>query len=81
MNQIRIPQWVFRLLVAGIFVLPVTICVLWAVSLLLGNMDDHGGERALRYVALAGGIVMVIDLICLVVAQAVNSLADTEDSE
>ncbi len=81
MSQIRIPQWVFRLLVAGIFVLPVTICVIWVVSLLLGEMGDPPGERALRYIALAGGILVVVDLICLVVAQAVNSLADTDEGE
>lgn len=81
MSQTRIPRWVFRLLVAGVIVLPITICVIWAVSLLLGAMDDPAGAHVLRYIALAAGILWAVDLICLVLAQGVSSLSETDQTE
>ena len=81
MSQLRIPGWVFRLLVAAAIVLMITICVIWAVSLLLGEMGDTPGQRALRYVALAAGVLVVVDLICLVLAQGLNALDQKDKGE
>jgi hypothetical protein len=55
-------------------VLPVAIVVVAAVGWLLAAMDDAAGGAALGRVALALGIAWVIDLVCLVLAQAINSL-------
>ena len=81
MGQMPVPRWVSRVLVAGALVLPITICVIWAVSLLLGEMDDPVGERVLKYVALAAGILLTVNLICLVLIQGLNSLDETDESE
>ena len=66
MSQQMVPRWVLRLLIAGVLVLPIAICVIWAVSLLLGVMDDPSGLQVLRYIALGAGILLAIDLIGLV---------------
>lgn len=55
-------------------VLPVAIVVVVAAGWLLGAMGDEAGARGLDRMALALGILWVIDLVCLVVAQAINTL-------
>lgn len=61
-------------LVTAACTLPVAIVVVAAVGRLLGAMDDAGGAHALDRVALALGIVWVIDLVCLVLAVAITAL-------
>lgn len=46
---------------------------------LLVKLGDATGGKVLKYVALACGVLLVIDLVCLVLAQAVNSLADSDE--
>ena len=55
-------------------VLPVATLVVVAVGRLLGAMADEAGAAALDRIALALGILWVIDLVCLVLAQAINTL-------
>lgn len=55
-------------------VLPVAIALLWAVSRLLLAMQDAAAATVLDRVALALGLVWVLALVCLVLAQALNSL-------
>jgi hypothetical protein len=69
---------VFPLLVAAIL-LPITICVVAGVAALLGAMGDDSGAGALRWIALAGGIVWVIDLVCLLVLLAISAIGGGED--
>ncbi len=61
-------------LVTAACVLPVAIVVVVATGWLLGALDDAAGARGSNRVALALGIVWVIDLVCLVVAQAIHTL-------
>ena len=79
MNQKLIPPRGVMLLVGAAVALPVAVCVVLAVSALLGAMNDTAGGRVLIYVGWAFGVIWVIDLICLVVALALNSLADGDD--
>lgn len=81
MSQQLVPRWIIRLVVAGALVLPIAICVILAVSLLLGAMDDPLGGNVLKYIALGVGIFWAVDLICLVLVQALNSLTDTDRGE
>jgi hypothetical protein len=55
-------------------VLPVATLVVVAVGRLLGAMADAAGAAALDRIALALGILWTIDLVCLVLAQAINTL-------
>ena len=66
-------------LLAAAVVLPIAVCVLVALGRLLAAMDDAGGAAVLDWIALAIGAVWVLDLVCLVLAQAVNSLAEQDD--
>ncbi|MGD9721783.1 MAG: hypothetical protein AB7O59_05155 [Pirellulales bacterium] len=55
-------------------IVPVAIVVIVAVGWLLGAMHDEAGAWAAQRVALALGVVWVIDLVCLLVALAINTL-------
>ena len=68
-------------LVAGALILPVAVCVTLGVGLLLGAVGDSAGGAVLSRIALSGGIVWVIDLICLVVVQALSMLFRSDNSE
>jgi len=57
-------------------VLPIGVCVILALGELLGAMGDSAGGVVLDRVALATGVLWVVDLICLVLALGVNSLID-----
>jgi len=67
------------LLVAGLL-LPVAICVIVALAALLTAMQDAAGGAALRYVALAGGVLWIVDLVAIVLLQAIDAL-DRPDEE
>jgi uncharacterized membrane protein YhaH (DUF805 family) len=66
---------VFLLLVGGL-VLPIAISLILALATLLTAMGDAIGGQVLQYIALACGIFWMIDLVCLLLAQGLNSLAD-----
>jgi hypothetical protein len=70
----------YPLLVAALL-LPVTICVVVALAALLAAMRDSLGGTALRYVALGGGVLWVVDLIAIVLLQAIDALNRPDDQE
>jgi hypothetical protein len=72
-----IRRWTLWLTVAA-FLLPVALCVISAVAALLAGMGDTSGGGVLCRIALAGGIVWTIDLICLLLLLAINALGDGE---
>lgn len=55
-------------------VLPVAITLLWAVGRLLLAMQDSAAAVVLDRVALSLGLVWMLALVCLVLAQAINAL-------
>jgi hypothetical protein len=69
----------YLLLIAGLL-LPIAISVIVALAALLTAMQDTTGGAALRYVALAGGVLWVVDLVAIVLVQAMDSL-DRPDEE
>ena len=78
MRRRLIPQSILFLLTASAVVLLVGGFVALGLGRLLAAMGDETGGRVAGYVALASAALFVIDLICLILAQAVNSLADTD---
>ena len=64
---------IFWLLVAALG-LPISMCVLYALARLLETMKDEAGANALGYVNLGLLALWIIDLVALVIVQAVNSL-------
>ena len=81
MYKIRIPRRIIGLAVAGAIVLPIFICLIIAVSSLLSAMGDMLGGGVLRWVALAGGIAWIMNLILLVLAMGVNTISESDDSD
>jgi hypothetical protein len=66
----RVVLW---LTVAAVL-LPITLCVVVGVAALLNQMGDAAGGAVLHRIALGGGILWVIDLVCLVLTVAIGSL-------
>jgi hypothetical protein len=81
MDRSPIFRHIIALGIAGAIILPIAICLILAVASLLSAMGDMVGGGVLRWVALACGIVWVLDLILLVLALAVNALRESEDSD
>ena len=61
-------------LIVGALGLPIALCVLLGLARLLEAMKDDAGAFCLGRVALALAVLWVIDLVALVVIQAINSL-------
>lgn len=71
-----IPPRIFLLLTAAAFLLLVALAVVLGVGAVLGAMDDPGGQAIMNGVALGCGIVLAVDLICLVLALGLNAFAE-----
>ena len=78
MRRKPVPRWAVMLLLAGFVLMPIAVLVIWAMGTLLGTMGDSIGGAVLLRIALAGGILWTIDLLGLVLAVALNSLADDD---
>ena len=81
MQQSPVPQRFVLALAAAAILLPITICVVVGVAALLVGMGDQWGGAVLFRIALAGGIVWIIDLVCLVLALAVGTLRGPDGPE
>ncbi len=69
-----VPRAAILLLVVAALILPVGVSVLVGLARLLATMGDASGGVALNWIAFACGILWVLDLVCLVLVQAINSL-------
>ena len=67
-------------LIVGAIGLPIVLCVLIGLAWLLRMMQDEAGAACLGRVAMGLAIVWIIDLIALVVIQAINSLGGPPES-
>jgi hypothetical protein len=74
------PRFLVVLLLSGIL-LPITLCVVLGVAALLVQMGDSAGGGVLYRIALAGGILWVINLICLVLVLAIGSLRGPDEPD
>lgn len=78
------PQFLRRFgltLIIGAMLLPVCICVTLGVAVLLEGMDDIVGGVVLRRIVLAGSILWVIDLVCLLLVLAIGSLRGPDEPD
>jgi hypothetical protein len=62
------------LLVAPAIVLPIATLLVVALSVLVAKMGDPAGGRVLGWIAVGAGLVWLLDLVCLVLALAVQAL-------
>ena len=71
-----IPPRVFLLLTALAVVFLIAAAVILGVGAILGAMGDATGQAILNGVALGCGILLAVDLICLVLALGLNALSE-----
>ena len=81
MQQPLVPHRFVLLLIATALLLPITICVVFGVAALLEAMGDAAGGRGLYRIALGCGILWAINLICLVLVQAIGSFKGPDEPE
>jgi uncharacterized BrkB/YihY/UPF0761 family membrane protein len=79
MNRSMIPARIVLSLLVVAVLLPITLCVVLGVAALLAQMGDAAGGAVLNRIALAGGILWVVDLIFLVLATAIGSLRGPDE--
>ena len=80
MRRQLVPQRLLFLLLAAALVLLIAGAVSVGLGQLLTALGDAPGGTVLRYVALTFGALLVTDLVCLVLAQALRSLAEDDDT-
>lgn len=68
-------------LVAVALLLPIALVVILGTAALLGSMGDPTAGRVLGWIGLGLGIVWLVDLVALVILQALTSLADRGGNE
>ena len=80
MRRPLVPQRLLFLLLAAALVLLIAGAVSVGLAQLLTALGDAPGGTVLRYVALTFGALLVTDLVCLVLAQALRSLGEDDDT-
>jgi hypothetical protein len=77
-----IPKRAVIWLIVGALGLPIAICILAALALLLYAMHDGAGGACVGRVGIGLFVLWILNLVGLVVIQAINSLGDSpRDSE
>ncbi len=79
MNRKPIPRPWLVVLTSLTLVLWITLAVVQALAMVLGAMGDTAGSQVVGWIALGIGVLLIVDLVCLVLALAVNALADSEE--
>jgi hypothetical protein len=81
MHRPLIPHRLVLALIVATILLPIALCVDLGVAALLSEMGDSAGGLVLHRIALAGGILWIIDLICLVLVLAIGTLRGPDESD
>lgn len=68
-------------LVAVALLLPIALMVILGTAALLGSMGDPTAGRVLGWIALGIGIAWLVDLVALVILQAIGSLVERSTVE
>jgi purine-cytosine permease-like protein len=76
-----VPRNILLLLTALGLVLPIALTVILGVAAVLTAMKDPEGSEVLRWIGLGLGLIWVVDLLSLVLAQGINSLQNEDDRE
>jgi len=79
MSRKPIPRRLLFVLTGLALVLWVSVAVIQALAMLLGAMEDAAGSQVVGWIALGIAVPLAVDLICLVLALAINALADSDE--
>ena len=81
MHPPLVPHRIVLMLTAAAVLLPITVCVVIGVAALLDGMGDIAGGAMLHRIALLGGILWAIGLICLLLVLAIGALRGPDEPE
>jgi hypothetical protein len=81
MNRPHNSSLAIALLLTGAIILPIAISLVLGAASLLSTMGDTVGGGVLKWIALSCGIIWVLNLILLVLALAINTLNNPNDSD
>jgi hypothetical protein len=68
-------------LLVGVLLLPLVAWAVVAIAALLAAMGDAAGAVIVNRLAWLLGAAWIVDLVCLIVALAINALGDTSPPE
>jgi len=74
-----LPQRAFLVLAVIALVVVVSLAVVLSFGAILGAMGDEIGSLVLRWVAAGLGIILLVDLFCLILALAIRAAANGEE--
>ena len=74
-----IPRRLLFVLTGLALVLGVSLAVIEGLAMILGAMEDTAGSQVVGWIALGVAVLLAVDLICLVLALAINALADSDE--
>lgn len=74
-----IPQRALVVLIVVSIVLVMTLAAVLVFGAILGAMGDEAGSTALHWVAAGVGLVLVVDLMCLILALAIHAAERSEE--
>ncbi len=74
-----ISQRLLLVLIVVSIVLVMTLAAVLAFGAILGAMGDETGSTVLRWVAAGVGMVLAIDLMCLLLALAIHAMERCEE--
>lgn len=80
MTRKPIPKTALVWMMSVALVLTVALVVLLVTGHVLGKMGDATGQSVLDAIALAGGLLWAVNIICLVFALGVNAIGDDDHS-
>jgi hypothetical protein len=80
-TNLVIPRRFLSVLVLALPVLVVTFSVVAGASMLAAGLGDAPGAAALRWVAIAALIVLVVDALLLVAALGIRAVHEDEEQE
>jgi len=79
MNRKPIPRRLLFVLTGLAVVLWIGVAMIEALAMILGAMGDAAGSQVVGWIALATAVLLAVDLICLILALAINALADSDE--
>jgi hypothetical protein len=79
MSGKMIPQRLLFLLIGITVVLILAVGAVLAFGAILAAMEDEIGSRVLRWIAAGLGILLAVDLMCLVLALAVHAVERSDE--
>ena len=79
MNRRPIPRRLLFVLTGLALVLWIGVAMIEALAMILGAMGDAPASQVVGWIALGIAVLLAVDLICLVLALAINALADSDE--